>query len=489
MSTRVWPTIVMDASVADASDASFFGWTQGLSAAARLVTYFARADGGGGAVLTIVFEDRGALVARRLRVTPGQHLASRATADPAFAVFEREMAETLGLCFDGHPWPKPVRADSERLGTMKDFPFFRVDGKEVHEVAVGPIHAGVIEPGHFRFMCHGEEVVHLEIHLGYQHRGVLELCKRKNLLALTPLIETVAGDTSVAHAWAFAQAVEACAATQVSPAISWSRAVALELERIAMHLVGLAGLCTDVGFLPGGSTYGRLRTAIINSTMLACGSRFGHGWIRPGASRGKLTAETRQELLQTLARFCRDFETVTDHFAAASTVRHRLAGTGVLSGEVATQLGIVGLAARASGRAIDQRLYAERPYYSDLGWTVCAFPEGDCSARARVRIEEIRRSAAWLQRALAGGEPMAPAAEPVAALQPNKLVASLVEGFRGECVHCLETDEQGKVIDYRVQDPSLRNWFGLAQAVRGNPIYDFPICNKSFDLSYCGNDL
>jgi Ni,Fe-hydrogenase III large subunit len=491
VSGTISPTFVGSSDADFARDSEeFLGWmhTAVHDENARLVTYFARVDASERFVLTVVVQKWGALAAKRVLLGAGQRMPSQAVENPAFAVFEREMAESVGVPFDNHPWLKPVRFDTGRLGGIEQYPFFEVDGKEVHEVAVGPIHAGIIEPGHFRFMCHGEDVKHLEIHLGYQHRGVLTLCRRDNIFAQAPLIETVAGDTSIGHTWAYAQVLEACADVRLPLGVSWSRAVALELERIGMHLVGLAGLCTDIGFLPGGSTFGRLRTTIINSTMLVCGSRFGRGWVRPGGTRATLGPETRKTLLANLERFARDFETITAHFLKSGTVRHRLEGTGTLTAEIAAEIGLVGLASRSAGGNIDQRNCAEPAIYGSC-WKLCTMAEGDCLARARIRIEEIRVSVAWLRQALDVAPPMLSERVTLSRLRAKRLVVSLVEGFRGECVHCLETDDAGAVVDYRIQDPSLRNWFGLAQAVRNNPVYDFPLCNKSFDLSYCGNDL
>nr|WP_293275512.1 hypothetical protein [Nannocystis sp.] len=199
-------------------------------------------------------------------------------------MFEREIHEQHGIGFKRHPWLKPVRFEGKNLGRMNDYAFFHIEGKEVHEVNVGPIHAGVIEPGAFRFSCHGEVVYHLEIHNGYQHRGVERLLLERPLAHLPALVERIAGDSSIAYAWAHASAIEALAGVTVDPTVEQNRAVGLELERIAMHLVGLSGLTTDIGFLQGSSTYGRIRTAAINASMRVCGSRFGRDWLRPAAA-------------------------------------------------------------------------------------------------------------------------------------------------------------------------------------------------------------
>ena len=200
-----------------------------------------------------------------------------------FHVFEREIHEQFGIDFPGHPWLKPVRypfdrADQSRV--MNNYPFYSIDGEELHEVGVGPIHAGIIEPGHFRFICHGEKVLHLEIHLGYQHRGVERLFVEKaGILQQSVLAESIAGDTVVGHSLAYAGVIESLSAIAVSPQLAIERVIALELERIAVHIGDTAALCTDIAYQFGQVVNEALRTIIINSTQLWCGNRFGKGLI------------------------------------------------------------------------------------------------------------------------------------------------------------------------------------------------------------------
>lgn len=410
---------------------------------------------------------------------------------PAVQVLERELWEQTGLVPHGHPWLKPVRFEGERQRRLHEYPFFPVRGQEVHEVGVGPIHASVIEPGHFRFMCHGEQVHHLEIQLGYQHRGVEALMLQRPPQALAPLAETIAGDTSIAHAWACCAAVEALAGVQLAPEVELVRGIALELERIAMHLVAITGLATDIAFLQGGATYGRLRTAIINATMRVCGSRFGRGWLRPGGVRHGITPELRADLLKTLAAFSRDFTEVNELMLAARSVRSRFQGVGVVSRQAALDIGLQGLAARACGVTIDTRASLPGRLYERHPAEVLTEPGGDCWARLVLRMREIDASLRWLHAALSADDVQldGPALQAPNRLYPDTLCVSVREGFRGPVLHALETGPDGRLLHCKVQDPSLLNWFGLALAVRDNEISDFPICNKSFDLSYCGNDL
>jgi Ni,Fe-hydrogenase III large subunit len=455
-----------------------------LAEGGRVVTLFGRSSEDDTTVTAVI--ERNEHDATVLRTTlPRDGGYPSLTPDfPSLHCFERELHEQTGLHVAGHPWLKPIRFEKTGPAGRNAYPFYEIKGKEVHEVAVGPIHAGVIEPGSFRFMCLGERVHHLEIQLGYQHRGVEARLLAASPDKLAPLVETIAGDTSVGHAWAYAAAIEALSGIVVPAEIDAARGIMLELERVAMHLSTLAGLATDVGFLQGASTYGRLRTTAINTSMRLCGSRFGRGAIRPGTARVQL----HDDLPRNVDAVARDMGIIDDRFLSSYTVRQRLEGVGVVPLALADDLGLVGPVARASGVFRDLRrtagvVYARHPI------EMCAFSEGDCFARARVRMGEIRSSLEWLGRISETRPSIEPSRARSFSLAPRHLVVARVEGWRGEIVHALETDAEGHLVHYKVQDPSFRNWLGLALAVRENDISEFPICNKSFDLSYCGHDL
>jgi Ni,Fe-hydrogenase III large subunit len=472
---------------------------QALEAGERLVTLFGRIDSdrdaNGEVVTTAVLQrEDGQLTLLRGCGPCGAAYPSLTPRHPAAQMFERELWEQTGLTPTGHPWLKPVRYEGGRQQQMGEHPFFMVRGQEVHEVGVGPIHASVIEPGHFRFMCHGEQVHHLELQLGYQHRDVESLLLKRPPLALTSLVESIAGDTSTAYAWGYCAAVEALSGTQVSMTVELVRGVALELERVAMHLTALTGMATDVAFLQGGASYGRLRTAIINATMRVCGSRFGRGWLRPGGVRFGITDALRRDLLDTLAAFAKDIAEVNALMLGARSVQSRLQGVGVVSRKAAADIGMVGLAARASGVAGDARVSLPGRLYAMHPIASLTEDSGDCWARMTLRMREISESLRWLKEVLeapnlyldgANGTSLAP----LGPLWHDTLCVTVREGFRGPVVQALETGPDGRLLHYKVQDPSLQNWFGVGLAVRDNEISDFPICNKSFDLSYCGNDL
>ncbi|MBP6852229.1 MAG: hypothetical protein KA164_11540 [Rhodoferax sp.] len=488
-------TPVLAVSTASVPPTSLEAWAdacaQALDGGARMLSLCGRTDGAGVLTTAVLHEPGGPLRLLRGRASAGASYPALTVHHPALQIFERELWEQTGLRPVGHPWLKPVRFEGVRQQHMQDYPFFVLRGQQVHEVGVGPIHASVIEPGHFRFMCHGEQVHHLEIQLGYQHRGVEALLLQRPALALAPLVETIVGDSSIAFAWGYCSAVEALCGAQMPLAVQRVRGVALELERIAMHLAALTGLATDIAFLQGGATLGRLRTAIINASMRVCGSRFGRGWLRPGGVRFGLTEALRRDLGGTLAAFSRDFAQINDLMLGARSVQSRFQGVGVLSAKVARDLGLVGLVARASGLALDTRDSLPGALYSAHPMPVLTQSTGDCWARMVLRIREIEASVAWIHGML---QPSAddlatpPAAAP-GPLAPDSLAVSVQEGFRGPVVQLLETGADGRLLHYKVQDPSLLNWFGLAYALRDNEISDFPICNKSFDLSYCGNDL
>ncbi|MBK9752198.1 MAG: hydrogenase [Nannocystis sp.] len=461
-----------------------------VTAGAQLITYYARpGDEANELVLTAALLGPDGLQLLRGAAHRDHPLFAITRNLPAFHVFEREIHEQHGIGFKRHPWLKPVRFEGKNLGRMNDYAFFHIEGKEVHEVNVGPIHAGVIEPGAFRFSCHGEVVYHLEIHNGYQHRGVERLLLERPLAHLPALVERIAGDSSIAYAWAHASAIEALAGVTVDPTVELNRAVGLELERIAMHLVGLSGLTTDIGFLQGSSTYGRIRTAAINASMRVCGSRFGRDWLRPGGVRAPITPALVDDLQKVLTQLSREIGECNALSCESKTVQHRFKTTGVVTREQAAGIGLVGMHARACGIDMDMRCLLPGAAFSARPVRSVVEPTGDCWARFVLRIREIDESVRWLQELLASNTDLTRTRVPIGPLAPDSLALAVVEGWRGPIVHAIETDAAGRLRHYKVQDPSLQNWFGLALAVRNNEISDFPICNKSFDLSYAGTDL
>ncbi len=455
---------------------------------------------------------------------------------PAFHMFEREFYEEFGIEPIDHPWLKPVRYSKNRFDktqNIENYPFFKMEGDEVHEVAVGPIHAGIIEPGHFRFMCNGEKVYHLEIQLGYQHRNIEQLFvdnnkmqsiddqNKENLIKPTGepggkaavaspkktntpplregqgwvkshLAESIAGDTVIGHSTAYANAIEALLNIEISNKASLIRAVALELERIAVHIGDLGAIANDIAYLMGNAVFGATRTLVINTLLSICGSRFGRGLIRVGGVTCDIDSELISKISDMLDKVSVDVERMTNTMFSSASVLSRLEKTGTISKEKAREIGLVGMTARASGLTLDARVDYPWGNYKNLSSDKELVDSGDVYARAYIRNKEINQSITIIRDLLckisiADNDILLMKSSNL--LPKNSMVVSIVEGWRGEIVHSVLTDDDGKICKYKIKDPSFNNWYGLALAVRNNGISDFPLCNKSFNLSYCGNDL
>lgn len=462
--------------------------------------YFAtELPGGGLRFYIILLDDRESTVMLSSFVPDyysEEGLASLTALHPAFHPFEREMHELYGIKFNAHPWCKPLRFSFDRLdrnSTMHNYPFYEMHGSSLHEVNVGPIHAGIIEPGAFRFICNGEQVLHLEIALGYQHRGVeSEMTRTDNRLRQSVLAESVAGDSAVAHATAYAEVVEKLSSRQRSTHLERERAVALELERMAMHIADTGALSMDIGFQLFQVACEALRTMTINTTQAWCGNRFGKGLIRPFGTYMPLTAESVEMIRGNVRQIRRRYNEVRCEMKESPSLLARFEQCGVVPREEMRRIGGVGQAARASGLARDIRsTHPSGVYAEDIRHEPIVKRHGDVMARLMMRCREVLQSADYIERILSAYDPIEDMPRPdyLSPLVPDSLSFALVEGWRGEICHVALTDPKGRIVKYKIKDPSLHNWLALALAVRGEGISDFPICNKSFNLSYCGHDL
>lgn len=401
-----------------------------------------------------------------------------------FHNFEREFYEEFGIEPLNHPWLKPLRQNQDK------YPFFEMKGDEVHQVAVGPIHAGVIEPGHFRFMCHGEKVYDLEIMLGYQHRGVEEIFLKSKKFN-NRLAESICGDSVIAYNMAYSQAMEALCSAVIPQRAQLIRRIALEMERIAIHIGDLGAIAGDIVYQMGASIFGVTRTLVINTMLEISGSRFGRGLVEVGGVNFDIDKKLSDKIVKMLDEVAKTVDRTTNVMLSSSTVISRLERTGVVSSETAKALGAVGMAARASGVDIDSRFDLNDKYYTSLNVVKPFKATGDVHSRFKLRYKEIKQSMKIVKKLLkqlteTSGEIKVPINN---VLANNSFAISVVEGWRGEVVHIALTGANGELLRYKMKDPSFNNWYMLAMAVRNNGISDFPLCNKSFNLSYCGNDL
>jgi Ni,Fe-hydrogenase III large subunit len=413
-----------------------------------------------------------------------------------FEKFEREIHENFGIKYIDHPWLKPVRYSENRYDktqTIANYPFFNIDSEELHEVGVGPVHAGIIEPGHFRFVCNGEQILHLEIQLGFQHRGIEKLFLDKTkLIQRTVLVESIAGDSVVGHTTAFAYLLESMSGFTPDRELLYSRTIAQEIERIAIHTGDLSAICTDIAYQLGSSVLGRLRTPIINFRQEWCGNRLAKGLIRAGYNPYPFTKTLAERLTAILNAFEPDFIEINNEIARLPSTLSRFERTGMLSYNQLLSIGTVGMSARMNALPRDIRTSHSYGLYSEFNHEPIIKHHGDVYSRVQIRKQEVLQSISYLRQLLNEIPQSQPQSQPhpqSVDLKPDSFAISLTEGWRGEICHACITGEKGEMIIYKIKDPSFHNWLALALAVRNNEISDFPVCNKSFDLSYCGHDL
>ncbi|MCX5822694.1 MAG: NADH-quinone oxidoreductase subunit C [Deltaproteobacteria bacterium] len=411
--------------------------------------------------------------------------------------YERKIRSFFGLEPVGHPqpqqillhenWPAdlfPLRKDfngQERpVEANTPYEFQRVEGEGIYEIPVGPVHAGIIEPGHFRFSVAGEEIILLEAKLGYTHKGIEKLFETLPLEKKVRLSERVSGDTSFTHSLAFCQAVEKLAGMDI---------LFSELERLANHFNDIGFIMSDTGYSFGGSHGARLRERVMQWNERLAGSRFLRGVNAIGGVTRDITPDVGNKLLADLKKLWTDFHQVIEISENSSSLLNRLQGTGKLDARIALDHGVTGLAGRAVGLEHDARIDYPYAAYDRLQFTIALENEGDVRSRLYVRIKEVYSSMAIMRQSLekmADGE-IRVAGE--ATLKPDSHAIGIAEGWRGDIVYFVVTNSVGSITRVDVRDPSFINWTVLGHAAKDNVIPDFPLINKSFNLSYSGNDL
>jgi Ni,Fe-hydrogenase III large subunit len=417
---------------------------------------------------------------------------------------EREVQDMFGLKLLGHPnprrcalhddWPDvhPLRKDFDLHTVLPPFKgvrhkFREVEGEGVFQVPVGPVHAGIIEPGHFLFSVAGEPVLYLQLRMFYAHKGTEKLFEHLPVEHGVRLAESISGDSSFAHATAFCHAVERTAGVEAPPRARALRTVCLELERIYNHIGDIGAICTDVAFATANMHAMRLKERVLRVNELLTGNRLLRGMACLGGVRYDFAAAHRAALVQLLHWLKPEFEALVELIRDSSGTRDRLETTGILKPEVARDFGVVGLAGRASGLDRDLRRDFPHAFYDQVQFTVPVFTEGDVQRRLVVRREEIYQSTAILEQVLAK-LPDGPVRTNLGELPPDRIALGYVEGWRGEIFHWIRTAPGNRLARCKIKDPSLQNWPAITEAILGNIIPDFPVVNKSFNLSYSGTD-
>jgi Ni,Fe-hydrogenase III large subunit/Ni,Fe-hydrogenase III component G len=472
-------------------------------AGGRLVSLWGedRRDEDGGFCLCVALQRAGDLTVAELGLRAESPVyADLSTIFPSAARLQRATHDLLGLrVLDGdmRPWLRhaawsanafPLRKDASMPAETKaePYPFVSVAGEGVHEIPVGPVHAGTIEPGHFRFSVVGEKVLRLEERLGYVHKGIEKRFEGIDVTTGASLVARVSGDSAAAFSWAYAMAAEAITATVPPPRAIVLRGVLLECERLANHLGDLGALGNDAGFAFGGMQFSRLKEDLLRVNEVVWGRRYPLDVIVPGGIRTDLAADGGPRLDEALGALAAEIEGLREIYDNHAGLQDRFVAAGRLRTELALKLGVVGFAARASGLPYDWRSeLAIAPYEAHRAMTR---GQGDVAARVALRFDEALDSIAscrrWL-RAL----PEGPVCVPLNAAMPGELGLGGVEGWRGPVFVALRLDQHGHVRRCHPHDPSWHNWPALEHAILDNIVPDFPLINKSFNLSYSGHDL
>lgn len=413
---------------------------------------------------------------------------------------ERTIRDLFGLKPVGLPDPRPW-LDHGRWGVREplgrgvadttspeSYPFLASEGDSLHQIAVGPVHAGIIEPGHFRFTANGETVVRLEERLGYVHKGIDGLMSGAALERAAKLAGRVSGDSTVAYAFAFARAAEAASGTVIPPRAIWMRALIAELERLANHFGDIGAICNDAAFAIMHAHYGALRERTLRAADIAFGHRLMRDGIVPGGVAIDLNERGIEAIRMLIAEVRRQFPNLIDLYDNTASLQDRTVATGILDAKLARQYGAGGYVGRASGRTFDTRRSLCYPPYDALSFEVPMRTEGDVNARVWIRIREVEQSLSLIDQILQK-LPDGPVRVDVVTPPDACDGMALVEGFRGDILVWLRLNANGTIDRCHLRDPSWFQWPLLEAVIEGNIVADFPLCNKSFNCSYSGHDL
>lgn len=464
----------------------------------RLVSIFGSIDDNGVRYVHYLIDVNGREY-RMLRSPVTGPIPSATPITPAAAWYERELHDQYGIECDGHPDPRPLLFHEnwpENVHPMIDdvshvpwaegqYRFLRVQGDGVCEVPVGPIHAGIIEPGHFRFSVVGDTVLHLELRHFYTHKGTEKLFENTPVMDGALIAESVSGDNCFSHAVAYCQAIENACAISAPPRAQAIRLIGLELERMLAHIADVGALCGDVGFSVPAAYNARLKESLLQASTRFFGTRFWRGVALPGGVTRDLSSAETGEFGGIVTAAAREFQQMTRLILHTSSVQNRFESTGILTAEIAKQLAVVGPVARASGIRLDVRRDHPSGRYRDINVEVPQYKYGDVLARARTRIDETAISMGLINetlKELPAGSVIAPVP-----LSGNAEGLSAVESPRGELLYWVRIRD-GKITRCHIKSPSFQNWPALPLAMPGNIIADFPLINKSFNLSYSGCD-
>src|ERR1022692_559297 len=415
---------------------------------------------------------------------------------------ERAIRDLWGLDPEGltdvRPWlnhgkwnpPRGPGAARNVAQVPNGYAFLAAEGESLHQIAVGPVHAGIIEPGHFRFTANGEAVVRLEERLGYAHKGTEWLMEGMSINRAAVLAGRVSGDSTVAYALAFARAIEAAHGIEVPQRAVWLRALMAELERLANHFGDIGAICNDAAFAMMHAQCGHLREQVLRVADKCFGHRLMMDQVVPGGVKRDLHSEGKAHIGSLSAEIRKRFPELVELYDNTASLQDRTVGTGILSANLAGQFGCGGYIGRASGRTFDARRSPGYPPYDTLQFETPVRQEGDVDARIWIRIREVDQSLALIDQILPELPP-GPIAHPLGTLvaADGREGMALVEGFRGDVLVWVRTGADGTVERCHLRDPSWFQWPVLEAAIEGNIVADFPLCNKSFNCSYSGHDL